>query len=142
MDFSKQCKRFLNLRTINHETHKKRFTNICAMEVLKNVHKLSRDKTATTYKLVIHDNEERCTYVIDEANGEIVAELDKSLRFEAYGIACSQNPAFIYVSDFTNNKIRKFDQALKQVGELKLDPKVTKHFNGPCQISANSFLRN
>ena len=142
MDFSKQCKRFLNFRTINHETHKKRFTNIVAMDVLKIVIKLNKDTYATTYKLVIHDNEERCTFIIDEATGEIVAELDKKLRFEAYGIACTQNPNFIYISDYTNNMVRKFDTSLKQVGELKLDTKISKHYNGPCQISLNSFLRN
>lgn len=126
---------------INHETHKKRFANISALAVLKpEVKKGSKDNAPTSHKFVFHDNDEMCTYVVNESDGLIVAQTDKKLAFHSYGICCSHSPNFIYVADYTNNKIRKFSEDLNQVGELKIDTKVTAKFSGPCQMNLNSYL--
>lgn len=136
MDFTKQCKRFLNYRTINAEQLKKRFTNISALGCIKTANKHS----VFSYKIVFHDNDEQCTYVVNESDGKLLAQTDKNLQFQSFGICCSYSPNFVYVSDFTNNRIRKFDENLKEIGELKIDSKLTKNFSGPCQITINEYL--
>ena len=140
MDFTKQCKRFLNYRVINHETLKKRFGNISGLGCMKNVQKISKDNFVTTFKLVFHDNDEMCTYVVDEADGKILAQTDKKLHCISYGLCCSFNPSYIYVCDHNKNKIRKFDENLKEIGQLKINNKNVKGLNGPCQITINQPL--
>lgn len=81
-----------------------------------------------------------CTYLVDEADGKILAQTDKTFQFLSYGICCSANPAFIYVTDFTNSKIRKFNDQFKEVGQLQTDPKKSAPLSGPCQINVNEFL--
>ncbi len=136
MDFTKQCKRFLNYRTINAEQLKKNFSNISALACLKTANKNS----TFNYKIVFHDNDEQSTYIVNESDGRLLAQTDKNLKFQSFGICCSYNPNFVYVADFTNNRIRKFDEELKEIGELKIDTKLARHFSGPCQITINEFL--
>lgn len=94
----------------------------------------------TSYNLVFHDNDEMCTYMVNEADGKIVAQTDKKLHVTSYGLCCSFNPTFIYLCDYNHNKIRKFDENLKEVGQLKIDNKNVRGFNGPCQITINQPL--
>ena len=140
MDFSRQCRRFLNFQVINNQQLKKKLQNISAISVFKNTGKIAKDTglAPVAYSIVIADNDERSLMIISESDCKIVKEIViKDLI--TYGICCTHlpNKNFIYVSDYANNMIRKFDENLNEVAKIK--PKNAP-FNGPCGISINSYL--
>ena len=139
MDFSKQCKRFLNYRVINHDTLKKRFSNISALALLKNTQKLTKDTFVVTNKFVFHDNEEKCSYLVNETDGRIEEHTNKNLSLVSYGICCTSHLTsnIVYITDYNRNMVRKFDENLKELGQLKLE---NDSLNGPCQITINESL--
>jgi len=142
MDFSRQCRRFLNFQVFNHQQLKKKLQNISAISYFKNTGKYNKETgiTPVTYSLVIADNDEKALMIVNETDGKIVKEtVIKNLI--TYGICCTNfpNKNFIYVSDYANNVIRKFDENLTEVAKLKLSDQVAP-LNGPCGIAINSYL--
>ena len=143
MDFSRQCRRFLNYHVINHQQLKKKLQNISAISVFKNTGKIVKETgvAPVTYSLVIWDNDERTLMIVSESDGHVVKEIVvKDLI--TYGICCTnlKNKNFIYVSDYANNLIRKYDENLKEVARIKPNESKSVPFNGPCGISINSYL--
>ncbi len=117
MDFSRQCKRFLSYTRYSRGNFQRTLANISAVSAFKNV-----TKTATSYRLVVADNDLKCLLILNESNGELIQEasLDSMVT---YGIACTNKPAqnFIYVSDYANNVIRKFDENLKELKKIRVE---------------------
>jgi len=142
MDFARQCRRFLNFQVINHEQLKKKLHNISAISFFKNTGKVVKETgiAPVTYSLVIADNDEKALMIVNEADGKIVKEVVVK-NLITYGICCTNlpNKNFIYVSDYANNVIRKFDENLNELAKLKLGDQVVP-LNGPCGISINSYL--
>jgi hypothetical protein len=137
MDFSRQCKRFLTHTRFSKESFKRTLANISAISVFKNV-VTTKTTTTTSYRLVVADNDLKTLFVLNEADGQLIREatLDSLIT---YGIACTNKPTqnFIYVSDYANNLIRKFDENLKEVKVLK--PKPTEEL--PNATDLNGLLK-
>ena len=69
MDFSRQCRRFLNWQVINHQQLNKKLQNISALSYFKNTGKTSKETGTAliSYSLVIADNEEKSIMIINES---------------------------------------------------------------------------
>lgn len=132
MDFSRQCRRLLNFRVLNHENFRKKLNNISAISVLKCGQK-STTHVTTTYRLVIADNDEKSLYILNESDGHLIKEVHVK-NLQSYGICCTSNSTnnHIYVSDYSNNVIRKFDENLKEIKQIKVA--------SPCGIAINNEL--
>jgi hypothetical protein len=151
MDFPKQCRRFINYNLINEERFKRKLTNISAIGILKSTANKSINKSfdnavldppapIITYKIVVADNDENSLILINESDGKISKE-KKDLDFLTYSLCCTKmaNKNFIYLSDFVHNMVRKFDENLNEVKQLK-PPSGVQNFDGPCGISINHEL--
>ena len=141
MDIARQCRRFLNYQVINHQHFHKKLANISALSVLKNTGKLNKETNITpiTYKLIIADSEEKILMIISESDHQLIKEA--KVNYATYGIGCTNKPNnnHIYVSDYTNNVVRKYDENLNEIGKLKLKDDVAP-LSGPCGIVVNSEL--
>lgn len=128
MDFSRQCKRFNNFTRYGKDHFKRTLANISAIGMFKNV---APKSTVVNYRFVVVDNDLRSIFVLNEADGELLREttLDSLLTF---GLCCtnknSQN--FIYVADYVNNMIRKFDENLQQVKAIRVNKPDLTELNG------------
>ena len=145
MDFARQCRRLNNFRVLNEENFKCPLNDISAMSVMKSVQKVGSTMT-TMYKIIIADNGQQSLFVLNEADGQLVKEL--RVDYLTYGVCCHSqaqpaankpNVSFVYVSDYTHNKVLKYDENLKLVKEL-VPPANTLQFNRPCQIAINTDL--
>lgn len=140
MDFSRQCRRFLNYRVLNHDNFKKKLENISAVAVLKCGQKVS-GQIVTTYRIVFVDNDKKSLIMLNEEDGKLMKEVPVS-HLQSYGICCTQRPQsnHIYVADYYNNVIRKYDENLKEIKKFKIDNKQIVELNGPCGIAINNDL--
>ncbi len=142
MDFSKYCRRFINYKSVDEGKFKRKVTNISAIGLLKSakVQNNSAEKIMQ-YKVVIAENDEQSLILIDESNGDLLKE-KKDLKFLTYSLCCvhKSDGNFIYLSDFANNCIRKFDENLNEIGKLNL-PAGKIELNGPCGVSLGELNR-
>ena len=134
MDFSRQCRRFQNFRLLNEDTFRRQLTNIAAISTFKNA-----SKTSTQYRIVLADNDERMLLIVNESDGALLKELH--IDYETYGICCTSKPNnnFIYVSDYTNGCVRKYDETLNELVKLTMPDKLAP-MRSPCQLAINSEL--
>jgi hypothetical protein len=135
MDFSRQCKRFLNHTRFSREHFQRTLANISAISYFRNVTKTSD----TAYRLVLADNDLKCLLVLNEASGELVKEVTMD-SMVTYGIACTSKPAqnFIYVSDYANNVIRKFDENLRELKKFGVES--TEETPNLTDLDGNEFF--
>ena len=166
MDFSKQCRRFKKVTVLAHPaTFDKQPLNISAICVMRNEEaaQLPASTTTTktslskqqqqsasllpptyTYKIVVADNDEQSLSILNESDGALVKRASK-LRFATYSICCTQNAAHnvIYVSDFANNSVRKFDEELNELAALRMPSSgaAGRPLSGPCGIALNEHLQ-
>ena len=132
MEFQRQCRRFLHYRTLNEETIKKNFGQITAMSSYKS----SLKNSAVQNRIVFFDRDNCTIYVLNENDNQIIKDLKVS--WISYGICCTNKPTnnFIYFTDHTNNKIRKFDENLNEI-KVFTTPEDAKPINEPCGIAIN-----
>lgn len=143
MDFARQCKRFQSYRVIDN----RKLSNISSIGVLRHIQKITNNSFSTTYKIVLVDNDEKIILLINESDGQVLKEA-KIKNLVSYGIACTSftSPTnkpianFIYISDYSNNLIHKFDENLTQVKQIKITKSGLTPLNGPCQIAINNTL--
>ena len=159
MDFSRQCKRFLNSTQYGREHFKRTLANISAIGSFKNVQKVSKHEAMSLHRIVVADNDLKTLFILNESDGQLLQEatVDSLVTF---GLCCSSKSAqnFIYVSDYANNVIRKFDENLKELKKIRVfnnnksnrdtdvedeeaaEVRATSELNGPCSIALNAEL--
>ncbi|CAF0996856.1 unnamed protein product [Brachionus calyciflorus] len=134
MDFSRQCRRFINYQIFNHENFTKNLNNISAICVLKCNIKTS-NQLVSTHRIVVVDNSEKSLFLLDE-NGKLIKEVHLAKNLESYGLCSTSKSSgnFVYLSDYSNHIIRKYDENLKELKQISHD------LSSPCGISINNEL--
>lgn len=74
MDFSRQCKRFLNYRVYASKNFGKALTNISAIGVFR------VGPPNSAFRFVIADNEAQCLCLVNEADGQLFKEVRFQLK--------------------------------------------------------------
>lgn len=130
MDFSRQCKRFLNYNIYSSKNFGKNLSNISAVSVFR------VGPPASAFRLIIADNDEKCLCLLNESDGQLLKELP--ITYTTYSLCCTTKSAqnHIYVSDYDHSLIRKYDENLNEIKNIRIN-----ELSGPCGIAINNELK-
>jgi hypothetical protein len=150
MDFAKQCRRFLNFQILDKiNLSYFTFEDISAIDIFKNTQKAASPSGAqvglvqskTLYRIVFIDNQTRTVNIINESDGLLIKQVVIN-EMISYGLCCTEKTSqnTIYVSDYANNIIRKFDENLNELRHIELNAS-DNGLSGPTGLAINNELK-